>query len=228
MLAGGTLAFAVLVPVSLGVAGADAYQQFYRHTIAVHDRTPLTNHMGLRVLISQKIPFEIGALHIGVGPSSGRMKYVRDHDRPDPFDTYKQMRVERYERYKYVGWVIAAGFFAWMVRIGRRLRSMWVAGCLGQVFIILLSQLTCYYYTFMILLAPLTRPLRRLEPYLFGFAILTGITELSYNYFDDRCWMLTLISLCISSVALWAFTPRADREAVKDFLPPALRRALQI
>jgi hypothetical protein len=227
MLAGGTLAFAVLVPVSLGVAGKDAYQQFYRHTLSVHDRTPLTNHMGLRVLLSQKIPFEIPALGIGVGPQSGRMKYVRDNNHPDPFQTYKQMRVDRYERLKSLGWLVSAGFFFWMVRVARRLRSLWAAGCLGQVFIILLSQLTCYYYTFMILLGPLTRASRRLEVPLFGFVILTGIADLAYVHFDDRCWMLTLISLGVSSVVLWAFTPREDREAVLGLLPLWLRRAAQ-
>jgi hypothetical protein len=114
-----------------------------------------------------------------------------------------------------------------MVRVARRLRSLWAAGCLGQVFIILLSQLTCYYYTFMILLGPLTRASRRLEVPLFGFVILTGIADLAYVHFDDRCWMLTLISLGVSSVVLWAFTPREDREAVLGLLPLWLRRAAQ-
>ena len=43
------------------------------------------------------------------------------------------------------------------------LRKKWIAPCLGQIFIVLLSQLTCYSYSFMILAAPLTRVKKGIE-----------------------------------------------------------------
>ena len=38
MLGGGALAAAVLLPLGLVVAGGDAYQQFYQHTLVALDR----------------------------------------------------------------------------------------------------------------------------------------------------------------------------------------------
>src|SRR4030095_16318926 len=62
MLLGGVVAALVLLPLSLvmtkGRAGEPwytPYKIFYEHTIQTHDRTPLTNHMGLRVIVSHKL-----------------------------------------------------------------------------------------------------------------------------------------------------------------------------
>ncbi|WP_218060812.1 hypothetical protein, partial [Aeromonas sp. EERV15] len=54
LLIGGDLAAAVLIPVSMKVSGTDSYVRFYEHTLKVHDQTPLTNHMGLRVLVAHE------------------------------------------------------------------------------------------------------------------------------------------------------------------------------
>jgi hypothetical protein len=217
MLAGGVAAAAILVPASLWVAGTDAYQKFYVHTLEVHDRTPLTNHMGLRVLVSQKLPFEIvigegdDRFAVGTGPQSGRMKYVRDGKTSDPFEAWKQMRNQRYDKLRLVAYGIVALTLLLFVRITKRLQSLWVAGCLAQIFIILMSQLTCYYYCFMILLAPATRVRRELEVPIFGFCALSQLTFFSFGNYDDKYWMLTLVSLALSYVALWLFLPREDR-----------------
>jgi hypothetical protein len=195
MLAGGTLAAAVLLPLSVKVAGRDSYQQFYQHTLAVHDETPLTNHMGLRVLIGQRLPFEIPALGIGVGSSWGRQKYVEDNKALDPFGVWMKMRNDRYHKYRPVGYAIIALSLLGFVLVVRRIKSLWIAQCLAQIFIILMSQLTNYYYSFMILLAPLTKGRRQLEAPLFGLAALSQFVSRVFGYYDDQFWMLTLLSL---------------------------------
>jgi hypothetical protein len=214
MLAGGVLAAALLLPISAWFSGAgsvkdvtahpvatlkvgmDAYRQFYKHTLEVHDRTPLTNHMGLRVLVSH---------NLGSGVESGRMKYTKDVKLVDPFEVWKRMRNERYDKYRPIALVAIAlsllGFF-WIVR---RIKSMWIAQCLGQVFIILLSQLTCYYYSFMILAAPLTRVKRNLEAPIFGFAALSQFVWITFAYNDDKYTALTLISLLFCFGLVCAF-----------------------
>jgi len=233
MLAGGVAAAALLVPASLWVAGPDSYLQFYRHTLEVHDRTPLTNHMGLRVLVSQKLPFEItlgegpGRFEIGAGPKSGRMKYVRDGKTADPFEVWKQMRNARYDRLRLVAYGVVALSLLLFVRVTRKLRSLWVAGCLGQIFIILMSQLTCYYYAFLILLAPATRARRQLEVPIFGFCALSQAVAFSFGSYDDRYWMQTLIALALSYLSLWLFLPRADRARLRALLRPAGAAARQ-
>jgi len=209
MLAGGVLAAAVLIPLSLHVAGRDSYTQFYHHTIQVHDQTPLTNHMGLRVLISQSTPVEIKTrfTDIGVGPAWGRMRYTKNTELLDPFEVWKRMRNERYARLRLVAYGLIAASMAFFVYVVRRVKSMWLAQCLGQAWIILLAQLTCYYYSFMILAAPLTRARRGIEAPLFGFAALTQFIWMMFGYNDDKYYMLTAASLIFCYGLLCAFAP---------------------
>jgi hypothetical protein len=194
MLAGGTLAAAVLLPLSVKVAGRDSYQAFYQH-LEVHNETPLTNHMGLRVLVGQRLPFEIPAVGIGVGAGWGRQKYVEDNKAVDPFGVWMKMRNERYHKYRFVAYGIIALTIALFALVTRRIRSLWIAQCLGQIFIMLMSQLTNYYYSFMILLAPLTKVRRQLEAPLFGLAALSQFISIVFGYYDDQFWMLTLLSV---------------------------------
>lgn len=208
-LIGGVLAAAVLIPLSLHVAGMRSYQQFYEHTLKVHDQTPLTNHMGLRVLIAQKTPVEIKALNVGVGQQSGRMKYTKDTKLIDPFELWKRMRNERYAKLRLLAYGIVAASLAFFIYVVRRVKSLWVAECLGQIWIILLSQLTCYYYSFMILTAPLTRVKRQIEAPLFGLAALSQFVWITFNYNDDKYYMLTAISLIFCYGLLCAFAPRS-------------------
>jgi hypothetical protein len=194
MLAGGTLAAALLLPLSVKIAGRDSWPQFMSH-LEVHDQTPLTNHMGLRVLVGQRLPFEIPALGLGVGSSWGRQKYVEDNKALDPFGVWMKMRNDRYRKYRLVAYGITALTLLAFALVVRRIKSLWIAQCLGQIFIILMSQLTNYYYSFMILLAPLTKGRRQLEAPLFGLAALSQFVSRVFGYYDDQFWMLTLLSL---------------------------------
>jgi hypothetical protein len=222
MLAGGVLCAAVLIPASIKVCGKDSYAEFYTHTLKVHDQTPLTNHMGLRVLLAQKIPFEIPALGIGVGPQSGRMKYTEDNRLSDAFDTWKRMRNDRYALLKPIGYALSALALGFYVYVARRMKNMWLALCAAQVFVILLSQLTCYYYSFMILSAPMTRvkPLRKLfELSLFGFAIVSQFAFQTFRFNDDKYWVLTLLCFVQTFGMLVALAPRSLWEKIRAKLP---------
>jgi hypothetical protein len=226
MLAGGVLAAAVLIPLSMAVSArentvkgwVEPYKEFAQHTLKVHDQTPLTNHMGLRVIIGQKWPFEISglgpvklppAIRIGTGKESGRMQYTKDNKLTDPFEVWKRMRNERYAKYKFVAYAVIAVTLGLFLYVLRRVKNMWVAQCLAQVFIILMSQLTCYYYSFMILSAPLTRLKREIELPLLGVAVLTQLIGRMQVWNDDKYWMLTAVSLVFCWWLLCAFTPKA-------------------
>ena len=222
MLGGGVLAAAVLLPASIYVCGKDAYPQFYEHTLKVHDQTPLTNHMGLRVLIAQKTPIEISFLGIGTTKDSGRMKYSENKALSDPFDDWKRMRNERYAKYKLVAYGISALSLVLFVYVMRRVKSMWIALCLSQVFGIILAQLTCYYYSFMILSAPLAKinPLRRpMELSLFGFALVSQVGWRVFRYNDDKYWILTLLSLVFCYGIIIVFAPPAFKAWFREKLP---------
>lgn len=252
MLIGGTIAALVLVPLSIVMTRQDPgepwyqpYKIFYEHTIETHDKTPLTNHMGLRVIIGHKF-FDFqkpglrsaeeaakvageGAssakvamarvkwpIYLSSGPQSGQMEYVRDNRLLDPFEDWKRLRNERYDKYKPIAYVVllaSLAAFAWVVH---RIKSLWVAQCLGQIFIILLSQLTCYYYSFMILAAPLIRLRRGIELGLFALAAVTQIIWMNSVYNDNKYTLLTIVSLafCYFMLGLfWRIKPKPDEEA---------------
>jgi hypothetical protein len=244
MLLGGTLSAAVLIPLSIAVSGPRSYLDFYKHTLEVHDQTPLTNHTGLRVLIAHDIPRQAIAQVIdaaegaaesmqksgwvseekaqnfikkihndnAASKASGRMKFTRNNTLKDPFEVWKQMRNDRYKRYRYVGYAIIALTLALSIYIHRRIKTLWIAQCLGQIWMILLAQLTCYYYSFMILLAPLTKVRRDLEAPIFGLALLTQfIFRLSY-YNDDKYTALTLVSLIFLYGVFFALVPKSEIE----------------
>ena len=83
---------------------------------------------------------------------------------------------------------------------------------------ILLSQLTCYYYSFMILLAPLTKVRRDFEAPIFGLALLTQFIFRSSFYNDDKYTALTLVSLFFLHGIFFALIPKSDFEKLKNYL----------
>jgi hypothetical protein len=257
-LIGGTIAALVLVPLAsvmtmkddgspLVERLADPYVSFYSHTLEVHDKTPLTNHMGLRVIVAHKFvelqPLRLRTaeeqlawrngltdgqrrsigwtapvqlpVRMSSGPSSGQMEFVRDEKLTDPFKIWKEMRNERYRRYRLVAYGALLAALAAFVVVVRRVKSLWVAQCLGQIFIILLSQLTCYYYSFMILGAPLTRLRRSAELGMFAVAAVTQIVWMNSYWNDNKYTMLTIVSLVWCSVLVGMFW-RRERATESD------------
>lgn len=241
MLIGGTLAAAVLLVTSTAMTQRpntpfyEPYKLFYEHTIETHDKTPLTNHMGLRVMIGHKfVDFQAPGLRsaeeaakaagpkasglakavarvkwpikLATGKSSGQMQYTRDNKKLDPFEDWKRMRNERYEELKPLAYTIMLGSLLWFIWVARRMKSLWVAQCLGQIFIILGSQLTCYYYSFMILSAPLIKLRRQIELGLFALAAITQIIWMNSYWNDNKYTLLTYVSLIFCYVMLGFFT----------------------
>lgn len=228
MLWGGVIAAAVLMPTSIWVCGKDSYQQFYRHTIEVHDETPLTNHMGLRVIVAHKFVDLQAAwppVKIATGMDSGRMKYTRDNSLNDPFEIWKRMRNERYVQYKWVAYGLTGLTLGAFVLIAARIKSLWVAQCLAQIFIIMMSQLTCYYYSFMILGAPLAKLRKPIELGLFGLSAITEIIWLNSYWNDDRYTALTIASLLFCYVLLGLFWRKDTWTLIRDKLGLRVRAA---
>ena len=246
MLIGGTMAAAVLLPLSIYMSnqGTDKpwytpYKTFYEHTIQTHDQTPLTNHMGLRVIIGHKF-FDIRSLRVteedvahskelkeapkalgswqspialARGKRSGQMQYAKDGRLQDPFEIWKKMRNERYKKYKKLAYTITALTMLLFFIIVRRVKSLWVAQCLGQIFLILGSQLTCYYYSFMILSAPLIKLRKPIEAGLFALAAITQIIWMRSYWNDNKYTLLTIVSLAFCYFMLghfWRRTPKED------------------
>lgn len=199
MLIGGTAAAAISIGASMAVVGTDSYQKFYKHTIEVHDQTPLTNHMGLRVIIGHDV---------GWDKESGRMRYTKDASKVDPFVGWKTARVQRYIDYKPVAYTVFATSLLASILVLRRIKSMWIAQAIGGIWIILGSQLTCYYYSYMLLLAVLSRMRRATEVFLLATAAISQLGWRTIGYNDDRYTYLTVISLVGSYVVMFMLAPK--------------------
>jgi hypothetical protein len=136
--AGAAVAIAILVPLSVVVAGgADAYPQFVRNTIK-HSETPLTNYMGLRTVVNYR-PSEVGRL-------------LRNDQLVDPWKPWKDARLKSFREARplYVAIIIA-----YLVIVGFAVRGVdpWVATALSATLIAFGAELTCYYYSFILVVA---------------------------------------------------------------------------
>ncbi len=136
--AGAAVAVAVLVPLSVVVAGgADAYPQFVRNTVK-HSETPLTNYMGLRTVVNYR-PSEVGRL-------------LRNDQLVDPWKPWKDARLKSFREARPLYFAI---IIAYLVIVGFAVRGVdpWVAAALSATLIAFGAELTCYYYSFILVVA---------------------------------------------------------------------------
>jgi len=136
--AGAAAAVAILVPVSAVTAGGfGAYPAFVHNTIK-HSETPLTNYMGLRTVINYR-PSEVGRL-------------MRNDQLVDPWSRWKDARLKSFREALplYVGIIIC-----YLALIGLAVRGAdpWVTAALSSTLIAFGVELTCYYYSFLIVVA---------------------------------------------------------------------------
>lgn len=171
MMIGAVLAIAILVPASLPSAdGFHAYPEFWHNSIK-HKSTPLTNHMGLPTLVSYDPRY-----------AARQLKDGRDED---PFKKWKEVRREILGGRWFIQWGLVITLFAVIAYLARR-QEDWEVVALSSVFIFALFELTCYYYNFLVLLAPvaITR-LRYINAFL-GLAIATQVAALVVGWIDER------------------------------------------
>jgi len=134
---GALLATSLLVPASMVAArsGFELFPQFSTNTLK-HADTPLTNHMGLRTVLSWR-PWD-------------NAKSLKNEALTDPFQTWKEQRLANFAQLR---WLFLAINLALLWSVWRSSKSdpAWVAAALGGVVMIpAATELTCYYYAFMI------------------------------------------------------------------------------
>jgi hypothetical protein len=135
-LGGAALAAALLVLVSLGVAGGPgAYRAFLANT-EKHQATPLTNHMGLRTVVAYR-PAEVGR-YLAVDPSI------------DPWLRWKEARLAAWHQARPLAALLAAAALFLVGRAASRRPEPWIAAALGTLWIAFAVELTSYYYAFLI------------------------------------------------------------------------------
>jgi hypothetical protein len=132
---GAALAAATLMPLSLAVSnGVDGYKAFIFNT-RKHKETPLTNHMGLRTVVTYS-PSEAGR----------SMQNARDED---PWGQWKRAKVATFKRRVPLYLLFVAGFVAMLFVAIRNNTEPWITLAMGSMLIPVGIELTCYYYSFL-------------------------------------------------------------------------------
>jgi hypothetical protein len=132
---GAALAAATLMPLSLAVSnGVDGYKAFIFNT-RKHKETPLTNHMGLRTVVTYS-PSEAGR----------SMQNARDED---PWGQWKRAKVATFKRRVPLYLLFVAGFVAMLFVALRNNSEPWITLAMGSMMIPVGIELTCYYYSFL-------------------------------------------------------------------------------
>ncbi|GMV17456.1 MAG: hypothetical protein HS104_12205 [Polyangiaceae bacterium] len=192
LLAGCIIASATLIPASVIVAGGDSYKEFVSHTLKTHNNTPLTNHMGLETML--------------VHDWDGRMRFTRDDNLDDPFQGWKQGRIDRHKQRKWAHVAIIGALFLWTAWALRRTKALWIGQALAAPLVMSMTNLTCYYYSMFILCAALAKARRPLGPVVLVTSGASQILLLSYYWVDDKftaqAWLFGIFSL----VLLWGYS----------------------
>jgi len=178
-IAGGLIGLAVLCSASVAVNGVDAHTQFLGNTLK-HAETPLTNHMGLPTLLSWR-PSTIG-------------KRVKDPSLEDPWVKWKQFRKDTKHDRRWLHALLLLGMFLLLALAGRRM-ALWALLASSTILIIGFFELTCYYYSFVVLMAPLAIERLRYTVMLIAMVIAGLVIQFLEGWYDVQYLWETLACL---------------------------------
>lgn len=214
-LAGGALATALLVGASFAfVGGVETWTRFVQNT-SKHAATPLTNHMGLRTVLSYR-PADIGAL-------------TRNGTLIDAWSVWKEKRLENWQQLKPLFWLTMLGCVVAIYFAVRGTRGdLWVASALGAGMIAFASELTCYYYCFLMAMAPLHEKRREAGMMLIGLAAATQFIAWQpfkgmSGWLDEQYTAMSVLTLAAIAGIWWMFTEKGAVGALPPEPEPTLK-----
>lgn len=185
------VAAGTLIPASMLVTSPQAYKDFYDH-ISVHKNTPLTNTMGLETML--------------VHTWEGRMHMARNDSLDDPFEDWKQGRIDRIHERKPWYLAIILVTFAWMAWALRRTKLLWVGIPMGLLLTMSLTNLTCYYYSMFIAGAVLVRQRPTFAPAFLMASAASQIVLVKYYWVDDRFTAMSWIFYAVGVMILYVYS----------------------
>jgi hypothetical protein len=193
---GCVLAFALALPVSVLVSGADAWPRFVRNTVSYFG-APSGNFVGWRTVVAYE--------------RATRMRATVDRELVDPHEPWRQARIEVFERRQAWFWLGVAGFLCALVPAMLR-REDWEAAVLGVGLMVVCTQIPSYYYALLLVYAFLWE---RNEAIGVGLCALSAITWLIAGEFGSRDMIFTGVSLASVSfvVAATLLCLRSPRES---------------
>jgi hypothetical protein len=127
--------------------GVEAWPAFAEH-IAVHRRSPIANHVGLRALLSQSW--------------EGRWMAVMQPGSVDPFHEWETRRRATFAANAPLYYALAAALGVLGVVAGWRIRRLWVAVAASSVLVLAAVDVSSYYCAFFVVLGLLAAAHRSL------------------------------------------------------------------
>ncbi len=204
--AGGAAATLLLVGASFVLSGGvETYQRFWQNTVK-HANTPLTNHMGLRTALSYR-PSTIGAR-------------LRDGSLTDPWSVWKAARLRNFEQLKPLFYLAVLGSMALLYFAVRHSGHVpWMAASMSVAMIAVGAELTCYYYCFVIALAPLALLRREVGLLLVAWATVTqAIGQALFRgwstWLDEQYTAMSFASLVAFGGVVWCFTRHGEKSCL--------------
>jgi hypothetical protein len=201
-IAGCALALGLLVPASIAATGVDAYTEFARH-ISLHKNTPLTNHMGLPVILSHNW--------------EGRMRFTRDDSYNDSFELWKQGRLDRTAARQPILYAVWLFLMAWIVWALHRTRQFWLGLPLSVPLVMSMTNLTCYYFVLFLVFAALARLRPPIGLALVTTAACSQILLAHFYWIDDRYTALSYLYLAMGLCVLYAMSRKPTSRALTEW-----------
>jgi hypothetical protein len=159
---GAALAVATLMPLSLVTSsGIGGYKAFIFNT-QKHKETPLTNHMGLRTVVTYS-PSEAG-------------RSLQNSRHEDPWGVWKRAKVATFKRRIPLYALFVIGF-AGLLFASLRSTEPWIACAMGSMMIAVGIELTCYYYSFLFATTFLYSKRKEAGAIMLGVTALTGFID---------------------------------------------------
>ena len=160
----------VLCSASVAINGVDAHTRFLGNTFK-HAETPLTNHVGLPTLLSYR-PSKVG-------------RHTKDPSLEDPWANWKQFRKDTKHDRRWLYGLILLGMFVLLAFAGRRMAG-WAILASSTILIIGFFELTCYYYNFVVLMAPLAIERLRYTVALIAMVMAGLILQFFIGWYDEQ------------------------------------------
>ena len=177
--------------------GPETWQRFAQNTVK-HSNTPLTNHMGLRTLLSWR-PSTVGARLVERGTL-------------DPWAKWKTTRLEKWHEARPL-FVLVMGAALVLVYLALRHTgaSVWLGAALGIGFIPFGAELTNYYYCFLIGIGVLHVVKREVVLLICALAAVTLFINFAPFPFmsrelDEQYVAMSVASLLAVTGIWWCFT----------------------
>lgn len=212
--AGGVAATVVLVSASfVYFGGPTTWQKFAQNTVK-HSRTPLTNHMGLRTILSWR-PDAIGQKTVRPGLI-------------DSWHLWKSTRLEKWDEAKPLMWLsFLAGMYLVWLALKHTGADPWVGAAMGVGFIVIGAELTNYYYCFLMGLAVLHEKRREVGALLCALCAVShylnwGPLPWMSHWLDEQYVTMSAAALLAVIGVWWVFTKFAADAVAPEEPSPVL------